>query len=209
MRTPLWPAAAAVAGLIATLVVSVPGPVAAAPAAGPLTETATALGRARTPTTSTKTFTAGADAWTGVRKVTGEDSHDEADLVLDDLAVDDLGTGGGGELLVARSAMSVKAVDSQETAGENGSAGNVLDGSGATIWHTQWYAATAPMPHDLSADGVDRGPAAASGRFADSALQQDVAFSPRAARYVRLKATSEVNGNPWTSMAELNVGYLP
>ncbi|MEU9417300.1 hypothetical protein [Streptomyces sp. NPDC048272] len=57
------------------------------------TETTTALGRARTPTTFTKTFTAGADAWFGVRKVTPEDSHDQADLVLDDLTVDDLGAG--------------------------------------------------------------------------------------------------------------------
>ncbi|MGW7102836.1 endo-alpha-N-acetylgalactosaminidase family protein [Streptomyces sp. NPDC054838] len=205
-------------------------------------ETATALGQARTATTFTRTFTAGVDAWIGVRKVTGEDSHDEADLVLDDLTVDDLGTGGGGEVLVPQGAMSVKAVDSQETAGENGSAANVLDGNSATIWHTQWYAATAPMPHEItldlgasydvsalhclprqtqsngrvadyqvftSADGVNWGPAAASGRFTDSAGQQDVSFSPRTARYVRLKATSEVNGNPWTSMAELNVGHLP
>lgn len=206
------------------------------------TETATALNQARTATTFTKTFTAGADAWIGIRKVTGEGSHNEADFILDDLAVDDLGSGGGGELLVPQSQMSVKAVDSQETAGENGAAANVLDGDGATIWHTQWYQATAPMPHEItldlgasynvsalhylprqtqtngriadyqvltSTDGVNWGTAAASGTFANTTAQQDVAFTARTARYVKLKATKEVSGNPWTAVAELNIGYLP
>ncbi|MFJ4775776.1 endo-alpha-N-acetylgalactosaminidase family protein [Streptomyces sp. NPDC088762] len=205
------------------------------------TETATALGQARTPTTFTRTFTAGTDAWIGVRKVTPESSHNEADLVLDDLTVDDLGPAGG-ELLVPQSAMSVKAVDSQETAGENGNAANVLDGDAATIWHTQWYAATAPMPHEVtldlgapynvsalhylprqtqsngriadyqvftSPDGVTWGTAAATGTFTDGTDRQDASFTPRTARYVRLKATSEVGGNPWTSVAELNVGHRP
>ncbi|MEU9256451.1 endo-alpha-N-acetylgalactosaminidase family protein [Streptomyces sp. NPDC048270] len=206
------------------------------------TETATALDQARTPTTFTKTFTAGTDAWIGVRKATPEDSHNEADLILDDLAVDDLGPVGGGELLVPQGQMSVKAVDSQETAGENGSAANVLDGDASTIWHTQWYTAAAPMPHEItldlgasydvsvlhclprqtqsngriadyqvftSADGVTWGTAAASGTFADTAAQQDAAFTPRPARYVKLRATREVAGNPWTSVAELTVGYVP
>ncbi|KOY54122.1 endo-alpha-N-acetylgalactosaminidase family protein [Streptomyces sp. XY332] len=206
------------------------------------TETATALNQARTPTDFSTTFTAGADAWMGVRKVTAEDSHNEADLILDDLTVDDLGPAGGGELLVPQSQMSVKAVDSQETAGENGAAANVLDGDASTIWHTQWYAATAPMPHEItldlgasydvsalhclprqtqsngriagyqvftSTDGVNWGTAAAAGTFPNTTAQQDVTFTPRTARYVRLKATSEVAGNPWTSVAELNVGYRP
>ncbi|MCX4782392.1 endo-alpha-N-acetylgalactosaminidase family protein [Streptomyces sp. NBC_01264] len=206
------------------------------------TETATALNQARTATTFTKTFTAGTDAWIGVRKVTGEGSHNEADFILDDLAVDDLGSGTGGELLVPQTQMSVKAVDSQETAGENGAAANVLDGDSATIWHTQWYQATAPMPHEItldlgasynvsalhylprqtqsngriaayqvltSTDGVTWGTAAASGTFANTTAQQDVTFTARTARYVKLKATSEVSGNPWTAVAELNVGYLP
>lgn len=206
------------------------------------TETATALNQARTATTFTKTFTAGTDAWIGVRKVTGEGSHNEADFILDDLAVDDLGSGTGGELLVPQTQMSVKAVDSQETAGENGAAANVLDGDGATIWHTQWYQATAPMPHEItldlgasynvsalhylprqtqsngriaayqvltSTDGVTWGTAAASGTYPNTTAQQDVTFTARTARYVKLKATSEVSGNPWTAVAELNIGYLP
>ncbi|MFJ3913943.1 endo-alpha-N-acetylgalactosaminidase family protein [Streptomyces vinaceus] len=205
-------------------------------------ETATALNQARTATTFTRTFTAGTDAWIGIRKVTAEGSHDEADFVLDDLAVDDLGPVGGGELLVPQGQMSVKAVDSQESAGENGRAANVLDGDAATIWHTEWYAATAPMPHEItldlgasynvsalhclprqtqsngriadyqvftSADGVNWGTATATGTFANTAAQQDVSFTARTARYVKLKATREVGGNPWTSVAELNIGYLP
>ncbi|MEU9164712.1 endo-alpha-N-acetylgalactosaminidase family protein [Streptomyces sp. NPDC048424] len=206
------------------------------------TETATDLDQARTPTVFTRTFTAGADAWIGVRKVTPENSHNEADLILDDLTVDDLGPVGGGELLVPQGRMSVKAVDSQETTGENGAAANVLDGDAATLWHTQWYDATAPMPHEItldlgaaydvcalhylprqsqsngriagyevftSTDGTTWGAASATGTFPNSTAQQDVTFSPRTARYVRLRATSEVAGRPWTSVAELNIGYRP
>ncbi|MEV8530598.1 endo-alpha-N-acetylgalactosaminidase family protein [Streptomyces sp. NPDC051211] len=205
------------------------------------TETATALGQARTPTTFTTTFTAGTDAWIGVRKVSPENSHNEADLILDDLTVDDLGSGGGGELLVPQNLMSVKAVDSEETAGEDGRAANVLDGDPATLWHTQWYAATAPMPHEItldlgasykvtallelprqtqsngriaayqvltSTDGTTW-TAAAAGTLPDSTARQDITFTPRPARYLRLRATGEVNGNPWTSVAELNVRYRP
>ncbi|MFD7258140.1 endo-alpha-N-acetylgalactosaminidase family protein [Streptomyces sp. NPDC059874] len=204
------------------------------------TETTAALDQARTPTTFSTTFTAGADAWIGVRKITPEGSHNEADLILDDLTVDDLGAGGGGELLVPQGQMSVKAVDSQETTGENGGAANVLDGDAATIWHTQWYATTAPMPHEItldlgasynvsalhylprqtqsngriagyqvltSTDGANWGTAAASGTFPNTTAQQNVSFTPRTARYVKLKATSEVSGNPWTSVAELNIGH--
>ncbi|GHI85649.1 endo-alpha-N-acetylgalactosaminidase family protein [Streptomyces xanthophaeus] len=206
------------------------------------TESATALGQARTPTTFTRTFTAGADAWIGVRKVTPENSHNEADLVLDDLTVDDLGPGGGGELLVPQGQMTVKAVDSQETAAENGSAANVLDGDPSTIWHTAWYTSTAPLPHEItldlgapynvsalhylprqtqsngriagyqvftSADGTAWTTAAASGTFTDTTAQQTASFPARTARYVRLRATSEVTGNPWTSVAELNVAHRP
>ncbi len=43
--------------------------------------------------------------------------------------------------------------DSQETAKENGVAGNVLDGSTATIWHSAWSTTpAAPLPHTLTID---------------------------------------------------------
>lgn len=138
--------------------------------------------------------------------------------------------------------MTVKAVDSQETAAENGSAANVLDGDPSTIWHTAWYTSTAPLPHEItldlgapynvsalhylprqtqsngriayyqvftSADGTAWTTAAPSGTFTDTAAQQTASFPARTARYVRLRATSEVTGNPWTSVAELNVAHRP
>ncbi|MCB5164321.1 discoidin domain-containing protein [Streptomyces bambusae] len=205
-------------------------------------ETATALGQARTPTTFTRTFTAGADAWIGIRKATPEGSHDEADLILDDLTVDDLGDTGSGEATVPQAQMSVASVGSEETAYEDGRAANVLDGDPATIWHTQWSPPAAPMPHEItldpgasyqvsrllylprqnqrngriagyevytSADGTTWSAPAATGTFPDTGAQQEVAFTPRAARYVRLRATGEAGGNPWTSVAELNVAHRP
>src|SRR5207237_419939 len=37
------------------------------------------------------------------------------------------------------------------------------------------------------------------------ATEKQVSFSAAVGRYIRLRALSEVNGGPWTSMAELNV----
>ena len=42
--------------------------------------------------------------------------------------------------------------DSEETAGENGAASNVLDGNVATFWHTKWSGAADPLPHALTID---------------------------------------------------------
>jgi len=60
-----------------------------------------------------------------------------------------------------------------------------------------------------STDGTTWGTAAKTGTFANSTVEQSACFSGRTARYVRLRALSEVNGNPWSSAAELNVGYQP
>lgn len=57
----------------------------------------------------------------------------------------------------------------------------------------------------LSQDGVNWGTAVATGTFANSASEQEVQFSTAAARYVRLRALTEANGNPWTSVAELRL----
>jgi lysophospholipase L1-like esterase len=60
----------------------------------------------------------------------------------------------------------------------------------------------------VSEDGVVWGSAVAQGRFPNVAAEQTVSFSEATGRYVRLVALSEVNGNPITSVAELNVlGY--
>ncbi|MGW8227266.1 MAG: discoidin domain-containing protein, partial [Gammaproteobacteria bacterium] len=57
----------------------------------------------------------------------------------------------------------------------------------------------------VSADGVSWGAPVASGVFANDGTEKEVPFAPETVRYVRLVGLSEVNGNPWASMAELNV----
>ncbi len=57
----------------------------------------------------------------------------------------------------------------------------------------------------VSADGINWGNPVAAGAFATSTTEKQVTFSVVTGRYVRLVALSEVNGNPWTSMAELGV----
>jgi hypothetical protein len=56
-----------------------------------------------------------------------------------------------------------------------------------------------------SADGSAWGPAAATGTWPDSTAEQTVCFPQRTGRYVRLRALSEVGGQPHTSAAELRV----
>jgi len=45
----------------------------------------------------------------------------------------------------------------------------------------------------------------ATGTFANDATEKQVLFTPGAYRYVRLRALTEANGGPWTSMAELTL----
>ncbi|UZP42897.1 hypothetical protein NXS19_010713 [Fusarium pseudograminearum] len=57
----------------------------------------------------------------------------------------------------------------------------------------------------LSSDGTNWGSPVASGSwFADSTTKYSN-FETRPARYVRLVAVTEANGQPWTSIAEINV----
>jgi acetyl esterase/lipase len=56
----------------------------------------------------------------------------------------------------------------------------------------------------LSQDGINWS-LVASGTFANSAAQKEVLFTIAPARYVRLRALTEANGNPWTAVAELRV----
>jgi len=58
----------------------------------------------------------------------------------------------------------------------------------------------------VSRAGTKWGRPVATGKFRDTAARQSVRFdAPVAARYLRLVATSEVSGRPWTSLAELDV----
>ncbi len=61
-----------------------------------------------------------------------------------------------------------------------------------------------------SLDGSTWGSAVATGTFASDTTEKTVRFAVTVARYVRFVATSEINGNPWTSAAEINVyGTIP
>jgi hypothetical protein len=57
----------------------------------------------------------------------------------------------------------------------------------------------------VSSDGTNWGTAVATGTFDSSNSEKKVTFTATQGRYVRLRALSEINGNPWTSVAELNM----
>jgi lysophospholipase L1-like esterase len=60
----------------------------------------------------------------------------------------------------------------------------------------------------VSVDGEQWGSPVVQGRFPNTKTEQKVSFTPTAGRFIRLVALSEVNGNSFTSVAELNVlGY--
>ena len=61
----------------------------------------------------------------------------------------------------------------------------------------------------VSNDGVNWGAAVASGTFPDTADEQQVLFVHVSAAYVRLVALGSYDGDPWASVAELNIlGYV-
>ena len=57
----------------------------------------------------------------------------------------------------------------------------------------------------VSDDGVTWGTAVAAGTLAANTSEKTVRFTAKTGRFVRLVALSEMNGNPWTSAAELNI----
>ena len=57
----------------------------------------------------------------------------------------------------------------------------------------------------VSTDGVTWGSPVATGTFPTDATNKQVGFTSTTGQYVRLRALSEVNGNPFTSMAELQL----
>ena len=56
-----------------------------------------------------------------------------------------------------------------------------------------------------SNDGQNFGEPAAKGEFDGSKELKTVVFAPTACRFVKLKALSEINGEAWTSVAEIGV----
>jgi F5/8 type C domain len=57
----------------------------------------------------------------------------------------------------------------------------------------------------VSVDGQNWGTAAAMGTFSGNTTEQEVTFPEKLGSFVRFVAHSEVDGKPWTSVAELNV----
>jgi cytochrome c peroxidase len=56
----------------------------------------------------------------------------------------------------------------------------------------------------VSADGTNWGTACAAGTFASDQTAKTVTFAFKTGRYIRLRALSEINGNPWTSAVEID-----
>lgn len=140
---------------------------------------------------------------------------------------------------VSKIKLKVVRADSEETAGENGSATNAVDGDTNTFWHTQWQDAEPPCPHEIvielippsaiagftylprqdesdhgdikdyefyvSDDDKNFGKPIKKGTFDDSKVKKTVTFDTRTCRYIKLRALSEVNGEAWTSAAEIGV----
>ena len=59
----------------------------------------------------------------------------------------------------------------------------------------------------VSTDGVNWGNAVAQGTFTKNTTEKEVLFSATNGQFLRFVALSEINGGPWTSMAELNIVY--
>jgi hypothetical protein len=144
-----------------------------------------------------------------------------------------------GQMPAGKPTLKVVKVDSEETAGENGSGANAVDGDPATFWHTQWQDANPEPPHEIiielsrpckitgftylprqdesdhgtikdyefyiSADGTDFGRPVKKGAFGEGKDKKTVAFEAKSGRFIKLRALSEINGEPWTSAAEIDV----
>jgi hypothetical protein len=61
----------------------------------------------------------------------------------------------------------------------------------------------------VSEDGEDWGEAVVTGAFSHDAAEKEVVFPKHLGSFVRLVAHSEMNGNPWTSIAEITVLGIP
>jgi hypothetical protein len=64
---------------------------------------------------------------------------------------------------------------------------------------------TARYSFYVSEDGVNWGRAVITGTFSQGAGEQEITFTGKMGSFVRFVAHSEINGKPWTSVAELNV----
>ena len=82
---------------------------------------------------------------------------------------------------------------------------NVTAGSGGTTaFYTTWATTYGDNGAQFRCVVTNRLPVTVGG-FANDAVEKEVSFAPQEGRYIRLLALSEVNGNPWTTMAEINI----
>jgi len=57
----------------------------------------------------------------------------------------------------------------------------------------------------VSLDGTNWGTPVATGSFPDTLAEKEVLFPPKTGRYIRFRALTNAVGQPWTTIAELNV----
>jgi len=56
-----------------------------------------------------------------------------------------------------------------------------------------------------SINGSDWGTPIAVGTFENNTLEKEITFSPTTCQFIKLRALNEINDNPWTSIAEIDV----
>jgi hypothetical protein len=61
----------------------------------------------------------------------------------------------------------------------------------------------------VSMDGVMWGKVVATGTLTKDTAEKELVFQGRVGRFVRFVAQAEINGNPWTSAAEINILGIP
>jgi len=57
----------------------------------------------------------------------------------------------------------------------------------------------------VSTNGYDWATPVATGRWQNTSSEKSVLFSPKLGQFVKIVAINEVNGNPWTSLAEIDI----
>lgn len=93
-----------------------------------------------------------------------------------------------------KTAWTVTAFSSQETASENGAAINIIDGSGSSFWHSRWSSNAATYPHYIT---IDMGQALDVNRFT---------FKQRDSRMVKVVELLTSNDNAtWTSLGDFTL----
>lgn len=100
----------------------------------------------------------------------------------------------GEKVVYDKTAWTVAAYSSEETAGENGSAANIIDGSGSTYWHSRWSSNATSYPHYIT---VDMRQALDVNRFT---------FKQRDSRMVKVVEILTSNDNStWTSLGDFTL----